>query len=430
MKPFQIILLAVFGVLALLGLFFFATYKGIFGGGNSPGTVVIWGTLPSQSVGSVLSDIKNANQTYGGVSYVERPRASFNRDVAEAIAAGQGPDIIIISQEDLLVEKSRLSLIPFKTIPERTFKDSYVAMSSLFLDTGGTYGIPVLIDPLVLYYNRAVISRAGYASAPATWEEVLGATPTLTQKDGTALMKSAIALGTYGNIENARAILSLLFLQSGNPITSTRGTSGLESVLGKSELAGTALTPAQSALSFYTQFADPAKLVYTWNRSLGSARQSFIAGDSALYLGYASEYTFIKSANPNLDFDMRAVPSPETSGSRSDYALLYALAIPKAGKNVTGAYTVASALAAGEYTGKLASYLGMAPALRSLLGTRGVDANADVYYPLALISNGWLSPAPEVTDRIFAGMITSVISGSQTVQQALHDADQALSSSL
>lgn len=428
MRPFQIISLAVFAVLAAAGLYLFASYKG-FGGGTDVGAVTIWGTVPSQSVQGAIDDIKRVNRGFDNVTYVERPATSFGRDVADALASGTGPDIILISQEELISERSKLQVIPFKTIPERTFRDSYASISELFLTPEGTYGIPLLVDPLVLYYNRALISQAGYASAPQTWEQVLGATPGLTARTGTNVLKSAIALGTYDNIENARAIISLLFLQSGSEITKYNGAR-VESTLSATPAIGDAVTPVQSALNFYTQFADPAKIVYTWNRSLGNARARFVSGDSALYIGYASEYQFIRLANPNLDFDITTIPFPQTTSGRVDYARVYALAIPKSGKNVSGAYTVASTIASAESASAIAVSMGVAPALRSLLAVRSSDPNAAIYYPLALISKGWLSPAPATTDQIFAGMINSVISGGQTAQQAIKDAGDSLSAAM
>lgn len=427
-RPFQIIILSAFVILAVLGLYFFATFKGVTGS-NSIGTITIWGTLPQSAMGKALEVVKQDHKDFAKVQYVERSADTFDVDLADALASGTGPDIVILTEEQLLTERSKLNVIPFKTIPERTYKDSYVAVSELFLTPEGTYGLPFLVDPLVMYYNRASISRAGYAQVPSTWEEVLGAAPSLTQKTGSTISKSAIALGTYENNRNARAILSLLLLQSGNSISAS-GNRGVESALRKNVNQPGGVSPSESAITFYTQFADPAKIVYSYNRGLPDSRQSFISGDTALYIGFASEYAFLKAANPNLDFDMTAIPSPQTAGARVDYAHVYAFAVPKATKNIAGAYTVASTMASEGPVQTAAFAVGMAPALRSLLSARTNDANAAVYYPLALISKAWLSPAPAVTDRIFAGMITSVISGSESVTEALQNADDSLNSAL
>jgi ABC-type glycerol-3-phosphate transport system substrate-binding protein len=65
-----------------------------------------------------------------------------------------------------------------------------------------------------------------------------------------------------------------------------------------------------------------------------------------------------------------------------------------------------------------------------MVSARTDDANAAVYNPLTLIAKGWLSPAPGVTDRIFADMINNVISGRENVQQALKAADDSLGSAV
>lgn len=428
-RPFQIILMAVFGVLALGGLALFATFKG-FGGAQKVGEVVIWGTIPETEMVEVLNAIKQTNQELEKVTYQEKDEVAFDATLSEALASGAGPDLIITTQERLLTERAKLSIIPYSRIPERTFRDVFVPINELFLTSEGTFAIPFVTDPIVLYYNRARISSVEIAQVPRTWEAVLGSVPQLTTRSDTGIItRSAIALGTYENIPNARAIVSTLFLQSGSPITANT-TYGLRSVMATSPVPDAPSSPGESALSFYTQFADPAKTVYTWSRAIPDARQSFLAGDSAYYVGFASERKRLSAANPNLDFDMSTIPQPQTASNRVTYALSYAFAIPKASKNPTGAYTVSEILTSVDNNPKAAQKLGMAPSLRSQLTPPANDRYAAVYYPAALIAKGWLSPSPLAVDRIFAGMITDVISGRRTVHDALIAADQLLTASL
>lgn len=430
MRPFQIIVISVFAVLALLGLLLFATYKG-FGGKAQIGTVTIWGTLPQSAVSAALDDLKRVHQEYGKVTYVERPATSFDTDLADALASGTGPDLVIITQEQLLAERGKLSIIPFATIPERIYHDTYVPINELFLTSTGSYAVPFLVDPLVLYYNRTSLAGAGVAQPPKSWEAVVGLAPNLVRKsDAGVISKSAVAFGTYENIPNARAIISLLLLQSGTSI-SANTSQGLQSTLLAPNSGATYGTlPGVSAMTFYTQFADPAKIVYSWNRSIPDARSSFVAGDSALYVGFASEQQLLAASNPNLDFDMAPVPQPETAGKSVDYARAYALALPKATQNPSGAVQVALSLAGKQESLVAAHALGVAPALRGALVPSPNERYTPVVYPMALIAEGWLSPAPRATDAIFAGMINSIISGRQSVQDALAAADQALNAAI
>ena len=60
----------------------------------------------------------------------------------------------------------------------------------------------------------------------------------------------------------------------------------------------------ESVLRFYTQFADPAKETYSWNKTFQNDKNAFISGKLAFYFGYASEYKDIQQKNPNLRFDI------------------------------------------------------------------------------------------------------------------------------
>jgi multiple sugar transport system substrate-binding protein len=422
-KPFQVIVLVLFGFLAVLGLILFSRFGGFGSPATKVGSVTIWGTLPQERMEGVLGAIRSGNQEFGGVMYEEFPEESFNADLSEALASGTGPDLILLSQEQLVSEQGKLSVIPYSTLSERDFIDAYVPITELFLSTDGAYAIPLAVDPLVLYYNRTTLTANGIATPPTTWEAVTGLSQRLSQTTAGTVLQSTVPFGVYENVENARAIVSLLLLQAGNPITSVTNQ-GLGGRLTDTGQGGG--SPSQSAMSFYLQFADPVKDVYSWNRALPSARQAFLAGTLAFYPGYASELADLRAANPNLDFDMAPIPQPQTGSTRITYGKVYALAVPKASKNPEGAVKTAFAMADPGFAYSVAGSLGMAPATRVSLAPPAGDRYAPVYYPQVLIARGWLSPSPAEVDRIFSTMINSMTSGRMNLGQALDTANQAL----
>ena len=73
---------------------------------------------------------------------------------------------------------------------------------------------------------------------------------------------------------------------------------------------------------------------------------------------------------------------------------------------------------------------GLAPASSALLAVQPADPFAAVFYRQALISRGWLSPAPADTDRIFGAMINDVITGRVSLTEALTSAENALTAAL
>jgi ABC-type glycerol-3-phosphate transport system substrate-binding protein len=241
---------------------------------------------------------------------------------------------------------------------------------------------------------------------------------------------AALSFGSYTNVNNARAILSLLFFQAGSPITSVAAQGVHSELAGGQQATATGNTGAEAALNFYTQFADPARTVYTWSSSLVNSRNAFVNGDLALYFGYASEEPDIAAGNPNLDFDMARVPQSAGATTRTTYGLAYAFAIPKVSKNQTGALGAAMAFTTSTILPTLASEVGMAPANRTLLASAPAGRFASIYYPEALSAKGWMSPAPTDIDRIFSVMIQNVISGRMAATNALQAADESLNAAL
>ena len=429
---FQGVLFGIFGLAAMIGIFVFATHTSTStsSGSATVGTVVIWGTLPKTSMQNVLTAVTQADPTMKDVSYLQKDQDTLPSDLASAIATGNAPDLILASQEELPSLSKLIAPVPNSTLSAASFDSAFIGEGRIFATPDGTgyYGIPFLVDPLVLFSNHAILSSDGIAKPPATWEALTGLVPNVAILTPTKqITRSLIALGTYGNVHDARGILSALFLQTGVPI-SLYANGVLTASLSGTVSGGQA--PGQAVLSFYTQFADPSKVSYTWNSSLPDSQQAFLAGDAALYLGYASEARFLSAANPNLNFDVTPLPQPATATLKSTYGLLYAFMIPRGAKNASGAYQAAAVLSSSAAQNIAASTLGLAPAALTPLGTVPADPIAAVAYAEALYAKGWLSPAPADTDAVFSSMITSVISGRLTLDRALTSSENSLTALL
>ncbi|MFM2330902.1 MAG: hypothetical protein RLZZ26_409 [Candidatus Parcubacteria bacterium] len=427
-SPFQLILVGIFAVGALVGVFVFATHSGK-GQQSAIGPVVIWGTLPADGISSVLAAMTRANADLKNVTYVQKDPLTLASDLATAIATGAGPDLILASQEGLQPLEKFITPVPATSLPASTIASTFVDGSNIFNSSNGYYGIPFLVDPLVLYYNRSILSTAGIAKPPATWEALTGLVPSVTELTPTRqIMRSLIALGSYDNVHDARAILSSLFMQTQVPISTYTNGGLLVANLGVVAAQG---TPAgQAVVGFYTQFADPSKVSYTWNATLPDSQRAFLSGDLGLYIGYASEASYLSQANPNLNFSAAPLPQPATAQLKNAYGLIYALMVPRGAKNPAGAFQVAVLLVAPATQTLASSATGLAPANLNSLATIPTDPVAATTYSEALYTSGWLSPLPTATDAVFSGMISDVITGRTTLQNALVSAERSLSAAL
>ncbi|MCX6786596.1 MAG: extracellular solute-binding protein [Candidatus Kaiserbacteria bacterium] len=423
---FQGILFGVFGLAALIGLFVFATYTGKSSSSSGIGTVVIWGTLPKDSMNTMFTNLAQKDTTLKSVSYVQKDSATLPNDLASAIATGSAPDLVLDSQENLFALAKFITPISSATLPASTFTSSFIEEGNLFASSGGYYGIPFLVDPLVLFSNRSILSSAGIAKPPATWEALIGLVPNVAVlSTSRQITRGLIALGTYSNVHNARGILSALFLQTKLPISAYSSGGVFTANLGSN--SSNSGQPGKAVVGFYTQFADSSKVSYTWNASLNDSQQAFLSGDLALYLGYASEARYFTAANPNLNFSVTPLPQPATATTKSTYGLVYAFMIPNGAKNASGAYQAAALLTNSAEQTVAASATGLAPSALNNLSVVPSGSTAAVAYAEALYAKGWLSPAPAAVDSIFSSMINSVTSGRSTIDTALVSAESSLS---
>lgn len=424
MTLFQSIMLAVFGFFIVVGVIFFAAAAN-FNKTKTISNVVIWGTLDATAFQTVITAAADKDSRFQHVSYVQKNAATFDSDLAEALAAGKGPSLFILRQDSILKSSNKILTIPYTSIPRKTFNDTYIDEAQLYEGSSGIAAIPIIVDPMVMYWNKDALAKNGFAEAPKYWDEVFTMAEKMGVKDASGnITAGAIALGESVNIPNAKSIVSMLVMQAGGSVTTFNADGKIEEGLSKST-GGASERPAVSALRFYTSFANPTESVYSWNRSLPSARDAFAQGVVALYVGYASEMPIIAGLNPNLKFDVAPVPQIRNTARNVTFGNMYALAIPRTAVNVSDAATIASAFAAPTMAAALSSALHL-PSVRRDLLSKPVDGPMLVFRGAALVSAGWLDPDTLKTTDIFKTMIAGVTSGGSRLTEAVDKAGQGI----
>lgn len=424
MSTFQFIVVSLFVGFIIVGVGVFAIFGGAFGGSGT-GAVVIWGTQPAGQVDYLLDSMRSVDDSLQDTRYVEQKSEGYEQALLNAMAAGTGPDLFLVTQEQLGAFSDKVVTIPYGTLSQSEFLSSYVDEGQLFLTPQGSLALPFSIDPLVMYWNRDIFTSAGVAQAPQYWSEFTaqnGLPTKINAYTNSQIRRSTVALGEWQNIDNAKAILSTLFMQAGEFVTSRNSTGALMSVFGNGGTSGDA--PAESALRFYTEFANPSKTTYSWNRSLPRSGDAFAGGSLAVYFGFASEYKAITERNPNLRFGVAQVPQLQGSSLQLTYGVLTGLAIPRSARNIQGAAVVAQKLTGATAAGVLAGYTGMPSARRDVPQSTASNAAADVFARSALIARGWVDPNRTSTDEVFKTMIESVVSGRSEPVGAVSEAAQ------
>jgi len=411
--------------LALLSLILLRGFSPNTSAENNPygPRVVIWGPFPFNDVEDVLQQITDEEEAFGVVDYVFVSKEQFADRFLNAIAEGNAPDLVMLPHTELVSQRSKLLPIPYDTdgFSTRNIRDRYVDGAEIFALQNGLYAVPYVVDPLVLYWNRDLFAGAGLSGPPRSWEQLVGeAVGALTVRDNSrTILQSALAFGEFRNVRNATAVLSLLMMQSGSTLV-TETDRGYEVALNESLVGGR--PPLEAALQFYTDFANASNPLYSWNRAQAEDRQAFIAGDVAMYFGFASEAAMIQDRNPNLNFDVAPVPQGSSATVARTYGNFYGLAIPRASRNPQGAFVAARTLASAQNSLNMAVAVGYTPVHRAALTAGTSDAYAAVGYEAALVARGWLQPDSASTDTAFQSMVEDVNSARSRVGSAASDA--------
>ncbi|MCR4284184.1 MAG: extracellular solute-binding protein [Parcubacteria group bacterium] len=425
MSKFNIILITVFVIAAVLAVLLFSGLIPGFGlgGGAQKADIVFWGTIDKKAMQPIIAVLNEQNKNIFSIQYIEKPASSFENDLINALASSSGPDLWLLPQDLILKHEDKIFITPYSsTLTERDFKDAFVSEAELFINSTGIIGFPFTIDPIVMYWNKDLYQGAGISIPPEFWDEFLVNAPIFSRYDDAGnITQSGAALGEFSNIKNAKELVSMLILQTGNSIVDPQSREIIFNEKGNS-----ILPPAESAVKFYNQFSDPAKDSYVWNRGMEDSRRLFSSGRLANYFGFASDFVVIKNLNPHLNFDAALVPQIKDGSLVATFGRMEAVVVSKASKNISAAFSAAYLLSSAPSIRLVEENLLLPPVRRDIIKEGAKSPEMAVFYKASLQSKGWLEPDTKATYDIFKEMIESSAVGKMRIYEAVRQAEGRL----
>lgn len=372
----------------------------------------------------------------------------FEAELLKGWAEGTGPDIIFIHNSWVGSYASRLTPLPptitlpvlldpskgveksaaefreRRTLTPQEVKDKFVnPVVADVVRNDQIYGLPLSVDSMVMYYNRALLDQARLSQPPATWNDVKNAVKALTiqNTDGT-ILQAGINLGGSANNNRAPDILALLMLQTGTQMAGPEvGALFHERV----SVDGQPFSPGADALRFYTDFARPTKEVYTWSANLPEAQELFASGRLGLFLGYAYQLPYLKAQGPKVDIGIAPVPHLNTDATDAgrkqvNFANYWVAAVAKQAKNPSVAW---DAVLFATDPAQAVPYLNRVkrpPALRSLIAQYQSHPDLAIFANQLFTAQTWYRGInPAGMETAFRGMIDSVVDGTRTLEDAI-----------
>ncbi|MBI5045459.1 MAG: extracellular solute-binding protein [Candidatus Niyogibacteria bacterium] len=425
-----VVIVVVVLIVVALGIFT-GIIPGLRGSQTVSGTVSVWLPQNYAYLETAAQDFAAENKNVA-VTVKILPDSSYENEIINSLAAGTAPEVWLLPEHLILKHKDKIAAIPFSSYPERTFVDTFIDAGKLYMEknaengTGQILGLPVAVDPIVLYWNKDLLASSGLSQPPKTWDEFITHAQAATKLDAQGqIIRSGAALGSFNNIKNAKDLISLLILQSGNPIIdpATRKVALKDN-------AKLTINPTESAIRFFNDFANTRKVTYSWNRNLPDAFDAFVSQKLAMYFGFASENQKILRTNPHLNFDVAEVPQIKDAPLEATFGKMEAAVISKPAAKSAAAFQLIYYLSSYPAQKKIQNATLMPSVRRDVLAEPTDNIILDVFTRSAIKTKSWLDPDTEKTYGIFKNMVESTASGVDSLTGAVQNAQNQLQSAI
>jgi len=391
---------------------------------STPATLEFWSVYDGQDIYSELIAAYQKENEHITINYKKKSFAEYEDDLINALATGEGPDIFTIHNTWLPKHKGKISPIPQAEgfLTPKTFQDTFVdVVYEDFVDGDKIYAISFYVDTLALFYNKDLFNDAGIPFPPATWDIFLDNVELLTKKDKWGnIEQSGVAMGTAENINRSTDILALLMLQTGAEMTDKDYTKAMfdHAIYLEEEL----FSPGENALRFYTDFSNPIKRVYCWNRQKHYSLDAFYEGDVAMMINYSHHIDTIRNKAPYLKFAVAPVPQIKDRDFDINYANYWAQTVSKGSEHPEEAWKFIIWLAQKENVKDYLEKTKRPTSRRDLIEWQRDNPDLAIFADQALSARSWYQADNQAIEKIFANMVESIVLGVASIEQTIKQA--------
>lgn len=411
---------------------------------SKPITLTVWRVLDDGDAFDEIIAGYRALHPNVTVNYRKLRLEEYEQELLNAFAEDRGPDILSIHDTWIRAYQSKLLPAPasvkmaFREIQglqknqvwvEKTLPVMNAAqVRSQFVDQVGrdvvvrgpssdpkqglvdqVWGLPLAMDTLALYYNKDVLNAAGIPTPAQSWIEFQDHVKRMTKYDAQGkLRQPAAGIGTSRNVERSFDIVSLLMMQNGAVMADANGLPTFNKTPTNLQRD---VPPAVEALTFYTDFANPSKEVFTWDDSQPNSYDAFVAGKTGYFFGYAYHLQRIKAQAPKLNFGVTNIPQIDPA-AKVNYANYWVEAVSKKTKSPDAAWDFVQFEANADHVSSYLTKTTKPTALRSLVNGQLSDPDLGIFAAQVLTAKSWYQGVNiAATEAAFNEMIDSTLQG-------------------
>jgi ABC-type glycerol-3-phosphate transport system substrate-binding protein len=228
-------------------------------------------------------------------------------------------------------------------------------------------------------------------------------------------------MGVSSNVNRASDIVYLLMLQAGViPWSDDRLTPQFTQNVAR---GGNFVSPGSDAISFYTSFADPANLNYTWNTRSDYSIDSFANGRSAMLYSYSYTAQTLRQKSPNLNFDVAAVPQFDLTSPSVNFANYFGEAVNKQTAHSDAAWDFLKFISTKDSLDKYYAQDKLPSSRKDMIAQQIQDPDIGVFAHANLTAKPFYRPDQAKMDTIFTTLIDNISLRGMRVEEALSGAE-------
>jgi multiple sugar transport system substrate-binding protein len=422
----------------------------------TPITLEFWSVYDSpDAYADIIANYKKLH-SYVTINYTKLRYEEYESKLIDALAEDRGPDIFSIHNTWVRKYQKKIAPLPDtitmvypvvqgtiqktvvpelrtnKSISLKDIKNNFadVVYNDVVVPTpdatdpkiinNKVYGLPLSIDTLALYYNKDLLNNAGITAPPQYWnDEFQNDVKKLMKQDGRGkIAQASIDMGGSANVERPTDILSVLMMQSGAQMLNDAGQVAFDQI--PLAYKDQSYNPGLEALRFYTDFANPAKEVYTWNGDLDNSLDLFAQGRLAFMLGYNYDLPIIRAQAPKLNFGLAKLPQIYGNSLQVNFANYWVDTVSAKSKHEQEAWDFIQYMTGAEQAKIYLANTKKPTALRSLVGNQIDDLDTGVFADQVLTAKSWYKGIDDVAaEKAMSEMIDSVVAGQGKIEDII-----------
>lgn len=260
----------------------------------------------TKMVNELIPEFQAANPLIT-IKHVNFPYDDFRQQVAAAVQAGEGPDVLNVyfGWIPSYVQQQFILPLPAELFPTATIESEFFPMVQSAKIKDAYYALPTAVRTLALFYNKALLEAAG-KQPPTNWEELVDVAQATTKKNGDEFETVGITYDIGGQGHNWWRD-GLIRQNGGTPMSDDGRTLNWTSPEGV------------EAFTYVTDFL--TKYEVTQNGFYTDGQTAFGSGFAGLHIDGSYRVGSYQLNFPDLDYGV--VPLPEHK-SKASFASFWA----------------------------------------------------------------------------------------------------------